>query len=162
MGHRNPRATRLHMWVFKDLSNRVDGAARHANGFKTLDPFGRCPGHGNFTHRRNERGAIDDASGTRRIARVRRPLGMPGGCAELCKLPVIADGQNNIAVCGWKVLIGHDIGMSITHPFRRNTGIEVIHRLVCEARNLHVEKREIDLLTNPADVAMRKCCEYRG
>ncbi|MNR07528.1 hypothetical protein D3C85_1236510 [compost metagenome] len=78
---------------------------------------------------------------------------------EFAELPVITHGKDEIAVSCRKVLIRHDVRMSIAQAFRRITRSQVIHRLVSQASHLHIQQRHINMLPATVMIPVRKRSE---
>ncbi len=72
---------------------------------------------------------------------------MAGDVAEAGELAVVADGEDHVAVGGGEVLVGHDVRVAVAHAPRRPPRDQVVHGLVGEAGHLHVEQREVDVLS---------------
>jgi len=77
--------------------------------------------------------------------------------AESYELPVVATGDDEMAVGGRKDLVRHDIGMRIAHAPRYVAACEVVHRLIGQHSDADVEERQIDLLAEAGAFALCKC-----
>ncbi len=105
---------------------------------------------------------MGDARDVGRIARIGHQLRHADRLAQPGKLPVIADRQDHVAIGGRKVLIRDDVRVRVAGPHRRRAGGQVVHRLVGQARHLHVEQRQIDVLPLPGPLAMGERGQDRG
>ena len=87
--------------------------------------------------------------------------GWPAASQKLAKLAVVADREDHASVARREVLVGDDRRMRIAQPLGRDAGHEVVQRLVREAGDLHVEQRDVDVLTDAGALAMRERRENR-
>ena len=72
------------------------------------------------------------------------------------ELSIIPARHNDIAITGCKCLVGRNIGMRIPQSRRRVSRGEIVHRLVCQHARHAIKKRDINALTQPADMAFCK------
>lgn len=106
----------------------VNRAAGHTQRFEHGDPL-----RGGFLFHRRRYGraagvAVGDAQRVAGEAPIGDHFSDTRGCTEALKLPVIADGEYQVAVLRGKGLVGHDIGMRIAHAFGDFAADQVVTR----------------------------------
>ena len=77
-------------------------------------------------------------------------------------LPVIARGDDEMAVGTLKHLIGCQVGMRVAHPRRRLAGGEIVHRLIAGDRHGAVKQCHVDMLTDAGLVTLMHSRQNRG
>ena len=150
--HLNLRAAGLHLRVFEDVGDGVDRPARHTDLFEQRDPGGGAARQREFAHQRDQHIAVGDARRVGDEARIVGPLRVVDGAAEACELAVVADRQDHETVLGRKVLVRHGVRVGVAHALRR-AAIQMVHALVGEAGDLHVEQADVDVLADAGAVA---------
>ena len=137
----------MHVGVGKHLRQVIDRPAGHAGGFQQRDPFGGGFKHCGLAQQRNQFAAMGH---TRLVAGKARIIGQrqqTSDLAQFAELPVVAHGDDEVAIGRGKILIRHDIRVSVTQAFGRDAGVEVIHRLIGQASHLHIQQGHVDMLT---------------
>ena len=99
---------------------------------------------------------LRDAQRVGGVVGVARPAPARRARAQsLRELPVIADGDDDVAVRDGKDLVGHDVGMGVADARRGAlAGDEVVHRLVGEHGDLRVEQRHVEMRALAGRVAL--------
>src|SRR3546814_17755541 len=102
--------------------------------------------------RGDEGDAVLDAQLVVRIIGRVAEVGQIQRLAQAAELPVVAAGDDDVAVAGRQYLIGYDIGMRIAEACRTVPRDELVESLVSEHTDLAVEQPAIDpaALASPA------------
>ena len=147
------QATGLHLGVVKGLANVVDGAAGHRLVFQQRHPLGGAAGASDLLNQGHQRVAVGHAQGVGDKARVFGPAGLTGGFTEAGKLAVVAHGQQHGAVCGCKLLVGHQAGVAVALGARHGAGVQKARRLVGQNGHANVEQSHVNVLALAGAVA---------
>src|SRR5262249_25546415 len=76
---------------------------------------------------------------------------------ELC---IVTHSQNHVAVRDRKNLVGHDVGVGISHATGRLTGDHIVERLIGQYANHRVQQRHVDPLSGAVPLTLPEGCEY--
>ena len=110
------------------------------------DPVARGLAHRHAADQRHQFVAVRHTRGVGGEARILRPAGLAHGVAQARELPVVAHGQDHVAVGRGEVLVGHGVGVGVAHALRHLAAVQVVHALVGQARHAHVQQRQVDVL----------------
>ncbi|KAG0775465.1 hypothetical protein G6F22_013281 [Rhizopus arrhizus] len=156
IGHRHAHAALQDLRVGEHVGHPVDRPARHGQRFQRAQPVRA----GMLRHLRldlRDQGFTrGQARGVGGIARVVSQLGAADGAAEPPELPVVAHGDDDVAVAGGEVLVGHDVGMRVAQAIGCVAAGQVVHGLIGQRGHLHVQQRHVDVLACSGAVAMRQ------
>mmetsp|Transcript_9928 Transcript_9928/g.23319 ORF Transcript_9928/g.23319 Transcript_9928/m.23319 type:complete len:212 (-) Transcript_9928:695-1330(-) len=100
-----------------------------------------------------------DALGIGGKARVYGPRRAAGNLAELGELPVVADGQDQVAVAGLEGLVGDDVLVRIAHAARYLAAAQIVAAQVGQHRELGVQQRHVDDLALAGGVPVAQSCQ---
>ena len=118
-GQIDPHAARRDLRIGEHLGDRIDRPRRHGRLFERGEQRRAGELLGRLLDRRDKHRAIGDAVGVGAKPRIVGERLQPEDAAEVARLPVIAGGDDDLAVGDAKHLIGHDIGMGVAEPSRR-------------------------------------------
>ena len=105
--------------------------------------------------------AFGDSRGIGRKALVVRKFGDSADFAEVPELMVITHCHNNGPIGRLEWLIGCEIGVGVAQTLGRLAGYKPVARLIGEHRNLHIEKRHVDVLSFAGLSCVQQCGEDR-
>ena len=153
---------RLHLRILEHVGHGVDRAARHAGGVERGDqplalPFGESRRAAAPTARR----CCAPAAHWWRSARRCAHSGWPNDLAQLGELAVVADHQDHVAVGAGIDVLRLDVGMRVAVALRHLARDQVVHRLVGQRGDLHVEHRRCRCVALAGLVAPRQRGQHR-
>jgi hypothetical protein len=102
----------------------------------------------------NEHGAVLEPQRVRREAWVSAELRNAGKLAQALELLIIVGAKDDVAVAGGEDLIGHGVRMRRAPAAWDLAGEQVVEPDVVEPADLHVEQRDIDVLSGARAIAM--------
>ena len=140
------QAACLDLCVVKRLGNGVDGTAGHGLVFQQSNPIGRGARSGHSLHGGDELCAALHAKRVGGKAFVAGPLGLPGDCAKALELPVVANGQQHVAVLRGEVLVGREAGVAVAHAAGGQACGQKACGLVGQHGHAHVQQGHVDVL----------------
>src|SRR6266571_1209104 len=144
-----------HLRILEYFLVVVDRSAGDVGRFEPLDPvLARAPLH-DFPEERDEFAAVSDSIGHSGVAWIRGKLRPAGDLAEARELAVVADREDDVAVCGGEHFVRHDVRVRVSVASRDFRGSEIVHDLVRAEGDDRVEQGEVDVLSDTGALAVR-------
>ncbi len=153
MRQRDPHAPRRHLRACEHAGQIVDRSRWHAQTLHCGKPVAASPPPGKVVQHRDQAVAVRHAGTVGGEIGIVRDFGRPGFLAEAAELRIVADREDEFAVGRGEGAIRHD-GRMLVAPARRYDAVRKVRdTLVDEPGDLRVEKRHVDVLAAPRDVA---------
>ncbi len=131
----------------------VDRPARHAGGDDHAEPVQLRPGHQPLDEQRSQLVAVRGAVLVAREARVVGQLGDAEHLDQLAELPVVAGGDDQLAVGAHQRLVGEQAGVAVAHPLGDHAAGHEGAGLVDHPRQGGGEQVDLDVLAATALLA---------
>ena len=137
-------AARHHLRVGEDLRHAVDGTGRNMRGVELRQQLRSVAPRREGMERRRQGDAVGDPAAVGEVVRMGAERRVAEDVAEAPELPVVAGGDDDVAVGDGEHVVGHDGGVGVAEARRVAAGGEVVQPLRAQHRHLAVEQGAVD------------------